>query len=94
MVFQGGRQTRECLFAKLVGFQHDDAAGQTDFSVSNRQKPTIVHYGADLSDWFDFRLDLAVAHYRGTVAAMVAGLKADLEALDASTPVPPPPPTE
>jgi hypothetical protein len=93
MVFQGGRQTRECLFAKLVGFQHDDVAGQTIFSVSNRQKPTCVHYGPDLTDWFDFRLDLAIAHYRGTVAAMVAELKADLAALDASMPVPPPPPT-
>ncbi len=94
MVFQGGKQTRECLFAKLVGFQHDDAAGQTVFSVSNRQKPTCIHYGPDLSDWFDFRLDLAVAHYRGTVAAMVEELKADLAALEASMPVPPPPPTD
>jgi hypothetical protein len=93
MVFQGGRQTRECLYDKLVGFQHDDATGQTVFSVSNRQKPTCVHYGPALADWFDFRLDLAIAHFRGSVAAMTEGLKADLAALDASMPVPPPPPT-
>jgi hypothetical protein len=38
--------------------------------VSNRQQPTCLHYGSSLSGWFDFRLDLAIAHYRGTVAAM------------------------
>ncbi len=93
MVFQGGKQTRECRFDKLVGFQHDDTAGRTIFSVSNRQTPTCIHYGPALSDWFDFRLDLAIAHYRSTVAAMTEGLRADLAALDASMPVPPPPPT-
>jgi hypothetical protein len=93
MIFQGARQTRECLFDKLVGFQHDDAIGQTIFSVSNRQKPTCIHYGSSLSDWFDFRLDLAIAHYRGTVDAMARDLRADLAALDSSVPVPPPPPT-
>jgi hypothetical protein len=91
-VFQGAKQTRECLYGKLVGFQHDDAAGETTFSVSNRQKSTCIHYGPSLSDWFDFRLDLAIAHYRGTVAAMTEGLEADLAALDAGMPVPPPPP--
>ena len=93
MIFQGARQTRECLFDKLVGFQHDDAIGQTIFSVSNRQKPTCIHYGSSLSDWFDFRLDLAIARYRGTVDAMARDLRADLAALDSSVPVPPPPPT-
>jgi hypothetical protein len=92
-VFQGAKQTRECLYDKLVGFQHDDAAGETIFSVSNRQKATCIHYGPSLSDWFDFRLDLAIANYRGTVAAMTEGLEADLAALDAGMPVPPPPPT-
>jgi hypothetical protein len=93
MVFQGAKQTRECLFDKLAGFQHDDAAGRTTFSVSNRQKPTCIHYGASLSDWFDFRLDLAIAHYRGAVDTMTTELKADLAALDADMPVPPAPPT-
>ncbi len=93
VVFQGAKQTRECLFDRLVGFQHDDETGVTVFSVSNRQKPTTIHYGPSLSGWFDFRLDLAIAHYRGTVAAMTEGLEADLAALDAGMPVPPPPPT-
>jgi hypothetical protein len=93
VIFQGAKQTRECLYDKLVGFQHDDPAGRTIFSVSNRQKPTCIHYGPSLSGWFDFRLDLAIAHYRGTVAALTEGVQADLAALDAGMPVPPPPPT-
>jgi hypothetical protein len=60
VIFQGAKQTRECAFAKLIGFQHDDNAGSTTFSVSNRQKPTTVHYGPALSGPFDFRLDLAL----------------------------------
>jgi len=86
VIFQGGRQTRECAFAKLIGYQTDDAAGTTTFSVSNRQKPTTIHYGPELSDDFDFRLDLALAHFRGTVDDLVAGLEADLAAIDASRP--------
>jgi hypothetical protein len=71
VIFQGARQTRECAFAKLIGFQHSDAEGSTTFSVSNRQKPTTIHYGPALSGAFDFRLDLALAHFRGTVGDLV-----------------------
>ncbi len=57
VIFQGNKQTRECAFAKLIGFQHADD-GSTTFSVSNRQKPTVIRYRSDLSASFDFRLDL------------------------------------
>ena len=87
-VFQGARQTRECRFDKLVGIQHT-ADGSTIFSVSNRQKPTVVHYGPALTDWLDFRLDLALAHYRDEVPALVARLKDDLAMIDAGRPTPP-----
>lgn len=90
VIFVGAKQTRECLFAKLISFGHDDAEGSTTFSVSNRQKPTTIHYGPELSASFDFRLDLALAHYRGTVAAMVSQLTGELAALDAKRPVGPP----
>jgi hypothetical protein len=90
VIFQGAKQTRECLFAKLIGFQHSDALGSTTFSVSNRQKPTTIHYGPALSDSFDFRLDLALAHFRGTVAALVDQLQADLDKLDTERPAAPP----
>ena len=86
VVFTGPEQTREVAFAKLVGFQHDDETGSTTFSVSNRQKPVTVHYGAGLSAQFDFRLDLALAHYRGTTKALVAQLRQDLGKLDAARP--------
>ncbi len=87
-VFQGSKQTRECLFDKLVGFQHT-ADGSTIFSVSNRQKATTVHYGPQLSGWFDLRLDLALAHYRNDLPTLIAQLESDLAAVEASKPSPP-----
>lgn len=89
VIFQGSRQTRECLFSKLVGFHHDDNAGTTVFSVSNRQKPMTIHYGPEVSAWFDFRLDLALAHYRNELAAFVAQLQDAVANLDSRKPQPP-----
>lgn len=86
VIFQGGNQTRECAFANLIGLVHDDAGGSTTFSVSNRQKPTTVHYGRGISGAFDFRCDLALAHFRGTVDAFVADLKKELDELDKHRP--------
>lgn len=88
VVFQGSGQTRECPFDKLVGIQHDDAAGSSTFSTSNRARPVTVHYGPALAGWFDFRVDLALAHYRGQVAALVTRLQQELTALQASRPGP------
>lgn len=89
VVFQGARQTRECAFAKLIGVTHDDAEGTTTLSVSNRSKPVTVHYGPSCSETFEFRLDLALAHFRHRVDDLVAGLEADLAAIDAARPVEP-----
>jgi len=86
VVFAGSRQTRECAFAKLVGFHHDDRSGSTTFSVSNRQKATTVHYGRSLSAAFDFRLDLALAHCRGIVGQLVSQTEAELADIDAHRP--------
>jgi len=86
IVFEGARQTRQCDFAKLIGFRHDDQHGSTTVSVSNRQKPVTVHYGPELSGAFDFRLDLALAHYRGTVDELVGQLRADLATIDGERP--------
>jgi hypothetical protein len=90
VVFQGAKQTRECRFDKLIGFQHTPD-GATIFSVSNRQKPTTVFYGQAVAGWVDFRLDLALAHYRGEVPALVGQLEQDLAAIDAAKPSPPAP---
>ena len=88
VVFQGGRQTRECRFDKMVGIHHTPDCA-TVFSVSNRQKPTNVYYGAEIAGWLDFRLDLALAHYRKDVPALIDQLKQDLVAVDAARPSPP-----
>ena len=86
VVFRGANQTRECAFAKLLGFDHDDGTGTTTFSVSNRTKPTTIHYGPACAATVDFRLDLALAHFRGTVDTLIAGLEADLASVDAARP--------
>jgi hypothetical protein len=91
VIFVGAKQTRECGFAKLIGFHHEDQDGATTFSVSNRQKPTTIHYGPELSASFDFRLDLALAHYKGTVADLVAQLTDDLTRIDEERPAAPEP---
>jgi hypothetical protein len=89
VIFQGTKQTRECIFAKLIGFQYDAAAGRTTFSVSNRQKPTTVQYGPQLSAAFQFRLDLGLAHYRGSVNELVQRLTMKANEVLAARPVPP-----
>ena len=88
VVFLAGTQTRECAFAKLIGFEHSHDEGSTIFSVSNRQKPTTVRYGAELSGALDFRLDLALAHFRGNVADLVGQVQQDLVQIEATRPSP------
>ena len=86
VVFRGSAQTRECAFAKLIGFDHDADTGTTNLSVSNRSKPTTIHYGPACAATVEFRFDLALAHFRHTVDALVAGLEADLATIDAARP--------
>ncbi|MCL6091400.1 MAG: hypothetical protein M1435_00395 [Actinobacteria bacterium] len=87
VLFTGPKQTREVAFAKLVGFQHDQQTGSTAFSLLNRQKPVTVNYGSAASPQFRFRLDLALAHYRGTREVLVRQVLQRLAALDATRPV-------
>jgi hypothetical protein len=87
VVFEGAKQTRECLFTKLIGFQHD--GNSTTFSVSNREKPTTILYGDEVAGAFDFRLDLALAHFKGTVADLVAQVRGDLERVESERPAAP-----
>jgi hypothetical protein len=90
VVFRGANQTRECMFTKLIGFEHSPA-GSTTFSVSNRQKATVISYGAKVSGLFSFRLDLAIAHFRGTLPAFIADLQRNLDEIDAREPTAPEP---
>lgn len=89
VVFQGAKQTRECAFSKLIGVQHDDSSGTTVISVSNRQKPTVLHYGQKVAGWFDFRIDLALAQFKGTVAELLQQVETELAHIEQSKPVQP-----
>jgi hypothetical protein len=88
VVFQGSRQTRECLFSKLIGVKHT-TDGSTIFTVSNRQRPTVIHYGVEAAEAFDNRLALALAHYRSEVPALVGQLQKEMADVDAAKPSPP-----
>jgi hypothetical protein len=82
IVFLGTTQTRECAFDKLVGINQDEAGGNLTISVSNRQHPTVISYGASMSPWVHFHLSVALAHYHGTVDQLVAQLRSQLAELD------------
>ncbi len=86
VVFAGNNQTRECLFVKMIGVSHDDASGETTISMSNRQKPTVIHYGPQIAGEVDFRLELAVAHFKGTVPHLVTQMRVQLAQIDAERP--------
>jgi hypothetical protein len=87
VVFEGAKQTRECKYEKLIGVQHDQNG--TTLSVSNRNKPTTIFYGSDVAGTFEFRLDLALAHFRGTVAELAAKVRSDLQLVESERPAVP-----
>src|SRR5205085_12069383 len=65
-------------FDMLLGLQQGAETGASSFSVSYRQTATPIHYGPELSGWFGFRLDLALAHYRRQVSLLVSQLQEGL----------------
>ncbi len=85
IVYQGTNRTAECRFAKLLGIQHGE--GGLTVSVSNRQKPMIVHFGVALDDWVSNRLTIALALYHGDAAATVAQLESQIRELEAAKPI-------
>jgi hypothetical protein len=89
VVFQGAKQTREWAFAKLLGYQHFDAPPWTAIQVSNRQKTSGVLCDAATAGNFQFRLALALAHFRGEVPTVVGQLEAQLRDHAASRPTQP-----
>jgi hypothetical protein len=86
VVFVGNNQTRECFYAKTIGVAHDDSVGETTISVSNRQKPTVIHYGPAVAGEVDFRIELAVAHFKGTVPQLVSQMRTELAQIDSERP--------
>lgn len=88
LVFQGSQHTSECDFSRLVGIQH--VPGQITVAVSNREHPTVVHYGAAIDDWVEARLTLALALYKGQGDQARQALEAQIAALRSARPPGPP----
>jgi len=84
--FLSNTQTREVRYDKLVGMTRDDQKGVLTMSVSNRQHPIVIVYGAEVAGWVDFHIDLAMANWRGDIDQMIANLTAQLAELDAQKP--------
>ena len=76
VLFRGPQATREWLFDKMVGYAHSDDNTWTSVQVSNRQKTSGIAYGADNAHEFQFRLELALAVWRGDRGPLVAALEA------------------
>jgi hypothetical protein len=84
VVFRGQKQTRECMFDKLVSCHHE--AGESIFSVSNRQKNTVIYYGPQIDDWFQTRYAVAFADFQGTREQLSKEVEDEISSLDASRP--------
>ena len=84
IVYQGAKKTAECTFPKLLGIQH--GAGGLSISVSNRQQPTVVHFGTALDEWVSNRLSIAMALFNGEADATVAQLKRQIAEMEAEKP--------
>ena len=86
IVFTGPTQTRECSFAKVVALNRDDQTGTLTIAVSNRQKPTVITYGASVAGWVGFTVDLALSRWRGDDAQFIDNLRSSLAEIDARRP--------
>jgi len=84
--FVGAKQTREWLWAKLVGIAHQGAAPWTAIAVSNRQKTSGVGYDVEHAGLIQFWIDLAAARANGTTDSLIAELEAERAALDPPSP--------
>ena len=86
VIYQGAVKTAECPYGKVLGIQH--APGEITISVSNRQKPTVLYFGAALDDWVSNRLNLAMAIYAGRSVQERAEIQSRLDELVKSKPTP------
>lgn len=86
IVYQGAAKSTECLFTKLLGVQQ--SSGVVTISVSNRQKPTVLHFGSSLDDWVADRISIATSLYQGDRDQVLTQLNTQLNDLLADKPVP------
>ncbi len=86
VIFQGGEQTRECLFSRLLGFKHDPEARTITFSLSSQHKPTTIFEFSDGHEYFVSTVKLATSQFSGTRASLVSEYKAELVELEKNKP--------
>ncbi len=79
-VFVGDQQTREWLWAKLVGVTHHGRPPWTALAVSNREKVSGVLYDDANARTLTFWIDLAVARAHGTQAVLATRVQGELDA--------------
>jgi hypothetical protein len=91
VVFQGNKQSREWLFAKLLGYQHGTDLPWTAIQVANRQTVSGILYDREHAEQFHFRLALALAHFHHDLPGLVAHLTAERDEHARLRPAPPPP---
>jgi hypothetical protein len=89
VVFQGGRNSREWAYSKMLGVQHDDSRPFTLMHVSNRQKVSGLLYDARVSTYFRFYLSLGVARFQQATEPFVQSLLAEQAQHEAMKPTPP-----
>ena len=75
VTFAGQRASREWLFSKLIGCQHDPD-NWTVLAVSNRQKASGIGYDSEHAPDVIFRLDLAIATATSRRPSMLQQLQA------------------
>jgi hypothetical protein len=89
VVFQGAGRTREWLFTKLIGVDHDPERPLTMLHVSNRQKASGFAYTEKVSDEVRLRMDVALAHYSDDLGELQLALKERVAEFEAAEPRPP-----
>ena len=60
--------------------------GTLTISVSNRQKPTVVHFGTTIDEWVSNRLSIAMALFNGDEGDTLTQLQAQITELEAQKP--------
>jgi hypothetical protein len=89
VVFAGGKESREWLYPKVIGFQHYSDMPWTVIQVSNRQKVSGIGYNRETEDQVRFRLELALANYSGSHDEFVASIDARVAEVVAMEPLGP-----
>ena len=100
-VFLGARQNREWVFAKLLGYQHDESQPRTFVQVANRQKVSGFDYSPEHAVLLHFVVALCLASYQRHLPDLEASARAQFsehQALKPGAPTQdgasPPPPSQ